>query len=456
MFAIPGIVLLLVQGYLRPQEFFVALQSVPFLYLFFALALFGLAVDLKLRHAQLVASPLLGWALAFVLWALFTLAIRLPSALQTAATELAIPFTFFFLLSQGVQRFRALAVVAATLVVIGLCLAAVGVHQGTAPFGCFKLDPEARDASGVWDGRGCDSDADCGAGDSEPDADYVCERVGLFGTSTVASGRVRYRGALNDPNELALTLGVGLPLIFAFFERKRSARRLFLLVLTTALIAGCVFMTQSRGGQLVLVAVLGAYFVKRYGARALAPGALLALPLLFLRSGRSDADASSLERIQMMHDALDLLRWYPARGVGYGQILEYNALTAHNSYALSGAELGFPGLMLFSALLYLSFKIVVTILRRYAGNRDAAVARSWAMALLASLAGLSVGIFFLSFCYHVVLWIYLGLVGALYQATRAHDPTLDVRLDRHDLLRLVVIDVTLVVVLFVYTTVKLS
>ena len=68
MFAIPGIVLLLVQGYLRPQEFFVALQSVPFLYLFFALALFGLAVDLKLRHSQLVASPLLGWVLAFVLW----------------------------------------------------------------------------------------------------------------------------------------------------------------------------------------------------------------------------------------------------------------------------------------------------------------------------------------------------------------------------------------------------
>ena len=59
MFAIPGIVLLLVQGYLRPQEFFVQLQSVPFLYLFFALALFGLAVDLKLRHTQLIASPLL-------------------------------------------------------------------------------------------------------------------------------------------------------------------------------------------------------------------------------------------------------------------------------------------------------------------------------------------------------------------------------------------------------------
>ncbi|HEX9102754.1 MAG TPA: O-antigen ligase family protein [Polyangia bacterium] len=456
MFAIPGIVLLLVQGYLRPQEFFVQLQSVPFLYLFFALALFGLAVDLKLRHTQLVASPLFGWVLAFVGWALFTLALRLPSGLQPAATELAIPFTYFFLLSQGVQSFRALAVVAATILVIGLCLAAVGVHQGTAPFGCFKLNPEARDASGVWDGRSCANDQECQAGDVEPDADYLCERVGLFGTSTVASGRVRYRGALNDPNELALTLGVGLPFAFAFFERKRSGGRLLLLALTLGLIGGCVFLTRSRGGQLVFLTVLAVYFVKRYGARGLVICAVFAAPLLLLGGSRSDADASANERIEMLHMALDLLRWYPGRGVGYGQILEYNPLTAHNSYALTGAELGFPGLMLFTALLYLSFKILATILRRYADDRDAAVARAWAVALLASLAGMSIGVFFLSFCYHVVFWIYIGLVGALYQATRAHDPTLEVRLDGTDLVRLAVIDVVLVVVMFVYTTIKLA
>jgi len=137
MFAIPGIVVLLVQAYLRPQEFFVQLQTVPLLYLFLGLALFGLAVDIKLRHTQLVASPLLGWVLAFVGWSLFTLALRLPSGLQTAMTDFMIPFTFFFLVSQGVQRFRSLAVIAATVLLIGLFLAFVGVHQGVSPFGCF-------------------------------------------------------------------------------------------------------------------------------------------------------------------------------------------------------------------------------------------------------------------------------------------------------------------------------
>ena len=87
MFAIPGIVALLVQAYLRPQEYFLQLQTVPLLYLFLGLALFGLAVDVKLRHTQLVASPLLGWVLAFIGWSLFTLALRLPSGLQTAMTD---------------------------------------------------------------------------------------------------------------------------------------------------------------------------------------------------------------------------------------------------------------------------------------------------------------------------------------------------------------------------------
>ena len=457
MFAIPGMLLLLIQGYLRPQEFVVELQSIPFLYLFFGLALFGLAVDVKLRRSQLIAAPQLGWALAFVAWALVTVTIRLPSSTQQAATELAVPFTFFFLLAQGVQSFRALSMIAGTLLVIVLCLAAVGVHQGLSPFGCFKLDADARDASGTFDGRSCEKELDCSAGDSEPDADYVCERVGLFGTSSVAEGRVRYRGALNDPNELALTLGVGLPFAFAFFARKRSAGRLLLLALTLGLVGLCVFMTRSRGGQLVFLTVLGVYFYRRYGARGLVAGALLAAPLLlFSGGGRSDAEESSQERLEMMHAALDLLRWYPARGVGYGQILEYNRLTAHNSYALAGAEGGFPGLVLWTSMIYLSFKVVISILRRYAGDAGAAVARVWALALFASLAGLSVGVFFLSFCYHVVFWIYIGLVGALYQATRTHDPDFQVGLDRSDLFRLVVIDVGIVLVLYAYTTLKLA
>lgn len=457
MFAIPGIVLLLLQGYIRPQEFIPSLQQVPFLYIFFALALFGLAVDLRLRQARLIAAPQLGWVIGFFIWALFSAAHRLPSETQTYATDLVIPITFYFVISQGVQSFRAFSAVAAVVLVIVLFLASVGVHQGLAPFGCFKLDPTAADASGTWDGRLCGKVDECGQGDAEPDANYVCEHVGLFDTSSVADGRVRYRGSLNDPNELALTLSAGLPFAFAFFERKRSLLRLALLVVSVALIGVCVVMTRSRGGQLVFLTVLAVYFTKRYGVRGLLIAAVVAAPLLLIGTGeRGDAEASSEERIQMMNQAIKLFFWFPLRGVGFEQILEYNPLTAHNSYALAAAELGLPGMILWTSLLYLSIKILITILRRYGNDRDALAARTWAVALLASLAGMSVGIFFLSFCYHIVFWIYIGLVGALWQACRAHDDELEVRLDGTDLYKLLVIDVALVFVIWAYTTAKIK
>ena len=77
------------------------------------------------------------------------------------------------------------------------------------------------------------------------------------------------------------------------------------------------------------------------------------------------------------------------------------------------------------------------------------------MALLASLAGLVVGIMFLSFCYHYVLWIYVGLAGAFHGVLRTHDPEWRVRFDWRDLARVVVIDLLLVVGLYGYTRIKM-
>ena len=55
------------------------------------------------------------------------------------------------------------------------------------------------------------------------------------------------------------------------------------------------------------------------------------------------------------------------------------------------------------------------------------------------LAGLFVGIFFLSFCYHSLLWIHIGLAGALYNAVRRHDPTFTVSFGRKEIAALTVV-----------------
>jgi hypothetical protein len=78
-------------------------------------------------------------------------------------------------------------------------------------------------------------------------------------------------------------------------------------------------------------------------------------------------------------------------------------------------------------MIYVSFKIIVAVRRQYADDTVAAVARTWARALAVSLAIVSVGLWFLPAGHHVLFWVYSGLAGALYQATRAHDPQFSLR-----------------------------
>lgn len=463
MFAIPGIVLLIVFIYIRPQEFVPILRAVPLLYLFFALAIFGFIVDLRLRRIKPMLTPQFFWVFAFFAWCMVTLVLRAPAQIPHGALEVGISIILYLLIGHGVQTFRAFQLVVGTLLAVTIFLAAVGVHQGFQPFGCHVIDTSnPGDLSvGVYDGRPCENERECLQGDPEPGADYLCERVGLFGTSTIGKGRVRYLGPLQDPNELSLALGIGLPFAFAFYERKRSTARVLLLATALVLVGTCTVFTQSRGGQLVFLAAVGAYFVKRYGVRGLILGAILAAPLLLLggRSGE-EAEASSLERLECWYEGMSMFKQYPILGVGQGQFTEHHFLTAHNSYVLAPAELGFPGMVLWSIVMFITVKTPVRALQWLSrkspsvAGPEANVARSWAMGLLASLIGLLVGIFFLSFCYHQTLWIYIGLSGALYCSLKLHDPEWEVKFGWKDFFAVIAIDLLLIAILFVYTRLK--
>ena len=459
MFALPGILLLLAFVYVRPQEFLPALQAIPCIALSIALALVGMLVDLRQRRSRLDTSSLLTMSLVFILWCVIGLAVRNPGAITNCIVVLGVDLALYVSLAHGVQTFRGLSIVAGWILLLVLFISAIGVHQGLAPLGCHQIDERNREELVLtFDGRPCVTVQDCRVGDVEPGAEYVCEHVGLFHTSTIG-GRVRYRGRLNDPNDLSLAIGIALPFAFALQERKRTAARTALVVVALGLIGACTIYTASRGGQLVFLTVIAIYGVRRFGWRGLLFGAIVALPILILggRSG-AEAESSSTERLDCWYEGMSMVRSYPIVGVGWGQFVEHHILTAHNSYVLAAAELGLPGLGLFSAILYWSVKGPVQALRRLAheDSPSAATARTWAMALLAMLAGALVGIFFLSYCYHPVLWIGLGLTGAFSSAMRAHDPEWRVRFGIRDLLLVMAMDVVLMIVLYGYTRVAVS
>jgi hypothetical protein len=432
---------------------------IPLLYVFFGLSVFGIVLDLRLGYAIIRATPQLPWVGLLFVWGALVTLIHGPSAAVVPISGLAICTTLYLLIAHGIQSFRGLHVVAGSVLAMVLFVCLVGDHQGLAPTGCVVVDPSTRGdtSAGRPDGRSCESIRSCYSGEVEPGAEYACEHIGLLGTTSVGGGRVRYRGVLQDPNELSLAGGVGLPLALALGSaRRRSVGRRAVSMLTFAVVALCALLTGSRGGQLVFLTVLGAYGLKRFGKGGLLIGLAVAAPLLVFggRSG-SEASSSTLERLDCWTAALSIWRSHPLLGVGLGQFTEYNYMTAHNSYLLALAELGFPGMLLFTIVLYLSGKVPFAVLRELDSSPDcapgAAIARSWATALIASFAGLAIGIFFLSFTYHYVLWIYFGLSGALYAAVRTHHPGLQVRFGASDLALVFGADVAVIVLVYGYT-----
>ena len=465
MFAIPGVVALVVFIYARPQEFFERLRVLPLLHIFVGLALFGFALDVRVGNSKLRTTPQLPWIAAFFVWSSFTVLVRAPGTAVEQMVALAICLALYLLIAHGVQSFRGLHVVAASVLSMVLFVCGVGAHQAFAQTGCVIVDESVPgSSSGTPDGRPCETPRSCYSGDAEPSAEYQCEHIGLFGTTSIGRGRVRYRGVLQDPNELALAGGVGLPLAFAFGQAEKSSfMRRLLAALAFALVLVCVVLTESRGGQLVFLAVLAAYFINRVGLVGIALGGVLALPLMLLGGrGGEDASSSTLERVECWSEALSMFRAHPFLGVGLGQFTEHHYMTAHNSYLLALAELGFPGMMLFSALLYLSAKVPYASLKLMRSTSapetlaGATLTRAWAIGLLAAFIGLCVGIFFLSFTYHYVLWIYLGLSGALYSAVRRHVPSFRVRLTGVDLSLIAAINVTIIALVFFYARWKLQ
>jgi hypothetical protein len=455
MFVIPGIVVLFAFVFVRPHEIFEPLRSVT-MFGVLSVAALGLVLDARAKVSRPRGSPLFGMAAAFTAWSVLTVAVKAPATLGEQLVLLGASLIMFVVVAEGVQSFRAFGVTAAVLLAITLLLAGVGVEQGLSPSTCYlrgEDDTQPASEGGMLDGRACATGKDCEEG-GEPGAEYLCEHTGLLGTHSIG-GRVRFRGLLQDPNELAWAISMGVPLAFAFVERRRSATRIAVLVAALALGSVCVIMTQSRSGQLALAAVLGVYFVRRFGWRGAAVAILVTIPLVLLggRSG-AEAESSSQERLECWAEALSLWRENPLLGVGAGQFTEHHYLTAHNSFMLTLAELGPVGLVLWSAGIYLAFKVVVRVQLDLRARADASVARIWAVALLASLVGLTLSAAFLSIAYHAVLWIYLALVAALYAAVRRHDPAFQVRFGWRDLVAVLGCDVVLVAGFAFYIRIK--
>jgi hypothetical protein len=443
VFALPGIGALIIFILARPQEFFPLLQRVPFLHLFTAFAVIGYIIDIRLRRLLPIATNTLFWVGGLLLWAVLSSAINTPEEFMPRLLEMAILFALYGTIAHGIQRFRSFQIVAGVLATTCLFIAAVCAHQGFSGKQCIGGEEQDGNIEGEPDGRECETVEECRGPDADPSMEYRCENVGLFGTYSV-EGRVRYRGDLKDPNEVALTICAGgMALLIGFALRRRGLVGVFGYGSCVLLVFVTVYLTQSRGGLVAAMLVPGVYLIRRYGLGVAIPCALLGIPVMMLggRSGEA-ADLSTEMRYDAWGAGLDMWHHSPVYGVGARAFTDHHYLTAHNSFVLSLAELGFVGFFLFAAVIYLCIKTLYVGLRELRTVPGSKGAQIWGMALLAGLAGIIFQINTLSFTYHPVLWMYIGLVGGWYLSVRHHVPALEIKLKLADIVIIIVLCAT--------------
>jgi O-antigen ligase len=276
-------------------------------------------------------------------------------------------------------------------------------------------------------------------------AAVVISRFDLGSGDAWRLGRLYYY----DANDFATFVVTAMPFALYFLHTPRQIFVRLFAGASLAVLALAFVRTGSRGGFIALVA-LSAFIVLRYTAIALrwriAALALVALVVVTTASEQywtqmgtilSDADYNRTDesgRMQIWHRGVGYMLRHPVFGVGPGNFqaaegmlspfadrqqfgvgVRWNA--AHNSYIQVGAELGIPGLLLFTGIIASTFGMLRRLSRRALAPDDEVEDGSRALtnAIAASLVAFVVGAYFLSLAYAELFYTLVALTVGLHK-----------------------------------------
>ncbi len=191
----------------------------------------------------------------------------------------------------------------------------------------------------------------------------------------MVEGRTAWVGIFGNPNDLAYSLVILVPLAACMAVRSRLLARLVLLGMILVFAAG-IFVTFSRGGLIGLAAVVGIYAWRQRSAvtwvliAVIASAGLFAVARLWTR-GQSfsdlEDDATVQSRLATSEAGIAMFLDHPLLGVGPGcsvvawplyappGIRTRGALITHNTFIQALSETGITGFIAF--VLFVGFGI---------------------------------------------------------------------------------------------------
>lgn len=358
-----GLSLFVVLLYVRPEETFPALTG---MHLTLAIALFaltGMIVHMMVGRVPVVRAPVIGMMIGFGLVVVLS---SVPYGTSEMAAEDASRFLVMVLLVLNLvrdeQKYRALVTVT-----IG-CTAYLAIYSAYLYFTGHSLDQ-----SGV--------------------------------------ARSRLTGIFNDPNDLAGTVVSGLALVYQRMIRSPSWRRIPYVLAAGAMLFS-IFLTNSRSGLIALLVVTVASLVLYSKNRKLAVVLAVVAAICFIGAAPSrmremdSQEESANMRLGLWEEGILDLERNPLTGIGYSEFMQQNTYTAHNSYVLCFAELGFPGYFFWIGTLYFAFRRRPLVEGEEAPSEDA---KADLTASRIALAGFLTSAFWISRTYVPVLYMFASM-----------------------------------------------
>lgn len=248
--------------------------------------------------------------------------------------------------------------------------------------------------------------------------------MGWTGTQAVGKEfeRIIYVGIFSDPNDLGMLLVMNIPFLMYFYNKHSFIIKSICLFILLFFLYG-VYMTGSRGTILGTAALIGFYFLLKYGGARLIIFSIVTGPvfatLLSQFGGLSSSEESARGRLYAWYDGIHYLLNNPIFGIGKGNFADVHGLTAHNSFILVASELGIVAYTFWGGALaitvyisYQFFKFPLENLSNHPEKENIIDEIKINNALFFSMIGFLVTAFFLSRSYVLLLFIFVGMVVA--------------------------------------------
>ena len=319
----------------------------------------------------LVSRPLNGWL----------------GGAREAFKEFQLVILVFVLAVLNASTIRRIGLLAAVLVLIALTLIGLGVYE-------YYSLPE-----------------------TPSDGEMATMFVMLQRVSSDANGgdsnfikRLRGIGTVGDPNDFAQFLLITIPFVLLPLRVKSSALLRLMSVFALSVIIYGVILTRSRGSLLGVGVLLVVMFIRKLSptmTMVLAGLSLSGLVAIGATGGRSFE--TDFDRIEAWSTALALFKQSPAWGIGFRSFTDHHEITAHNSYVLCLAEVGWLGYFCWLGMIVVSISELNYIAKQPVLDEAAERTRVWASTFEVALYTFLTTAWFLSRTYTPTLYVLLAM-----------------------------------------------